>query len=250
MLEDGTTEAVGYLQNHLHLLMANAVRQLSTHLLALSTYFVDLLRSELKKYPPSLLSLPDHLAPAISDQVREPTPRQPRFASTWEIDPRDEQSRRNNASSVPPGASRNKNAPSSLRPPPPTPIIPILTPEARSLSSFLRSYAASPAPVPSAVISDSPPPSPSLAHSTSTPSSPTLGVVLHTKPINPPTVPKGTSRVRICLQASHTREDVGLLAQGIVAWAEKRMAEEHRGKKRWQALARDVGVGVWMEAKL
>ena len=74
--------------------------------------------------------------------------------------------------------------------------------------------------------------------------------MLHTKPIYPPTVPKGTSRVRICLHAVHTREDVTLLVQGIVAWAEKRIAEERRSKKQWHAFARDVGVDAWMEAKL
>ncbi|KAF8556492.1 PLP-dependent transferase [Imleria badia] len=143
LLEDGTAEA------------------LATHLLALSTYFVDLLRSELKKYPSSLLSLPDHLEPPTSGQA--------------------------NASSPSPDA---------------------------------------------------------------TPSTPTAAVVLHTKPIYPPTVPKGTARVRICLHAGHTREDVTLLARGIVAWAEKRLAEERRGKERWQGLAKDVGVEAWMAAKL
>ncbi|KAH0833415.1 PLP-dependent transferase [Lanmaoa asiatica] len=229
VLEDGTAEA------------------LSTHLLALSAYFVDLLRSQLKRYPSSLLSLPDHLAPAFPDQARESTPRKPRSTSVLETDPLDERSWRNNS---PSGASRNKNVPSVLRPSLPTPIIPILTPEPRSLSSFLLSYAASSPSSPSAVMPDSSSPSPSPVPSISTTSTPTPAVVLHTKPIYPPTVPKGTSRVRICLHAAHTRDDVVLLAQGIVAWAEKRMAEELRGEKRWQRFARDVGVGAWMEAKL
>ncbi|KAG8212853.1 PLP-dependent transferase [Butyriboletus roseoflavus] len=218
MLEDGTTEA------------------LSTHLLTLSTYFVDLLRSQLKEYPSSLLSLPDHLGPEVSDQASEPALQQPRSASTREVGPPDEQSWRNKTSFT--RASRNKETSSAPHLPLPTPIIPILTSEPRSLSSFLLSYAAS---APSSVMPDSSSPSPST---------PTLATVLHTKPIYPPTVPKGTSRVRICLHAAHTREDIILLVQGIVAWAEKRMAEDRQDKNRWQRLARDVGVGAWMEAKL
>ncbi|KAF8124746.1 PLP-dependent transferase [Boletus edulis] len=205
VLEDGTTEA------------------LSKHLLALSTYFVDLLRSELKKYPSSLISLPDHLTPATSHQASEPTP-QP-----WENDPRDEQSWRNKASPV-------RDTPSTPYPSLPTPIIPILTPEPRALSTFLFSYASS---SPPALLLDS-----------ATSSAPTRAVALHTKPIYPPTVPKGTARVRICLHAGHTREDVTLLAQGIVAWAEKCMIEDRRRSARWQGFAKDVGVEAWMAAKL
>ncbi|KAI9460310.1 pyridoxal phosphate-dependent transferase [Boletus coccyginus] len=230
ILEDGTAEV------------------LSTHLLALSRYFVHLLRSQLKKYPSSLLSLPDHLAPAIADQETEP-PRQPGVASSWEVDSRNEQWWRNKTSSVRSGASRSKITPSASCPSLPTPIIPILTPEPRALSSFLLSYAASSPSVPVAVTTDSssPSPSPVLSRSTSLPIRP---VMLHIKPIYPPTVPKGTSRVRICLHAAHTREDVTLLTQGIVAWAEKRMAEEYRSKERWERLTKDVGVQAWMEAKL
>lgn len=190
--------------------------------------------------------------PAISDQATEPSLRQQRSSSPWEIDRHEERSWSNKVSSVRSGTSWNKNTPSASCPSLPTPIIPILTPEPRALSSFLLSYAASSPSISLAVMPDSSSPSPSLSPVplTSTPSTPTRAVVLHTKPIYPPTVPKGTSRVRICLHAAHTRDDVTLLIQGIVAWAEKRMAEELRSKERWQGFVRGVGVEAWMEAKL
>lgn len=130
-----------------------------------------------------------------------------------------------------------------------TPIIPILTPDPRALSAFLLAYVPS---APSAVIPDtsSPAPAPSAEPCTATASTPPETVLLRTKPIYPPSVPKGTSRVRICLHAGHTREDVALLAEGIAAWADMRMTEDRRHRQQWRALARDVGVGTWMEAKL
>ena len=243
LLEDGAAETVGNLHSY-HTLMVNAVRsQLATHLLALSTYFVDLLRTELKKYPSSLLSLPEHLTP-VSGQASHPMPRQSRFDSPWENDPCGDRSWRHKASTARSSASRDKSEPPASHRSFPTPIIPILTPEPRALSSFLLSYTA-PAPasaVAFTVIPDASTPSPDATLSTA--------VALLTKPIYPPTVPKGTARVRICLHAGHTREDVTVLAQGIVAWAEKRVAEEQRGKERWRGFAEDVGVAAWMSAKL
>jgi 8-amino-7-oxononanoate synthase len=66
---------------------------------------------------------------------------------------------------------------------PPTPILPLLTPRARSLSAHL------------------------LAHG------------LNARPISWPTVPKGTDRVRVCLHAGNTREDIDALVNASVAWA-------------------------------
>ena len=67
--------------------------------------------------------------------------------------------------------------------PPPTPIIPFLTPYARALSAHL------------------------LAHG------------LNARPISWPTVPKGMDRVRVCLHASNTRVEIDALVSSSVAWA-------------------------------
>ncbi|KAI5983422.1 PLP-dependent transferase [Pisolithus albus] len=104
----------------------------------------------------------------------------------------------------------------------PSPIIPLLTPEPRSLSAFLLTF------------------SPSECST----------VALYTKPIFPPTVPRETSRVRICLHAGHTCKDVDILIQGIVAWAQGRIEDARRNGKEWNRMASDVGVKAWMESKL
>ncbi|KAF9230720.1 PLP-dependent transferase [Melanogaster broomeanus] len=113
----------------------------------------------------------------------------------------------------------------------------------RALSTFLLSYTPT---------SHSPPPPAASASPSSSlsSSSPRPKIILHTKPIYPPTVPSGTSRVRICLHAAHTREDVALLVQGIVAWAEEKMREDGRERELWEGVVRGIGMGVWMEAKL
>jgi len=41
-----------------------------------------------------------------------------------------------------------------------------------------------------------------------------------TRPITHPTVPKGLERVRICLHAGNTLEEVEGLLKGIVCWVE------------------------------
>jgi 8-amino-7-oxononanoate synthase len=66
---------------------------------------------------------------------------------------------------------------------PPTPIIPLLTPRARDLSAHL------------------------LTHG------------LNARPISWPTVPKGTDRVRVCLHAGNTREEIDALVNASIAWA-------------------------------
>ncbi|KAF8838858.1 PLP-dependent transferase [Paxillus ammoniavirescens] len=218
-----------------------AAEVLSAHLLDLCKYFIDLLRPQLKKYPSSLLSLPAHLAepslPAPPNLFPELTPQRPwhpSHVSSWEIEPQAKRSQRSKHYS-PPVPSNQNTTPSPSPSPLATPIIPILTPDPRSLSTFLLSYMPSSDP-PSSSSSPSPSNHPKMA--------------IHTKPIYPPTVPPGTSRVRICLHASHTREDVALLVQGIVSWADERMKEEREGRERWEGVVRGVGMGVWMEAKL
>ncbi|EAU85117.2 8-amino-7-oxononanoate synthase [Coprinopsis cinerea okayama7 len=73
----------------------------------------------------------------------------------------------------------------------PTPIIPLLTPHPRPLSAYL------------------------LTH-----------LRINARPITWPTVPKGKDRVRICLHAGNTKEEVDRLVKGVVEWAESVIREE------------------------
>ena len=66
----------------------------------------------------------------------------------------------------------------------PTPIVPVLTPYPRPLSAHLRARG------------------------------------LNARPITWPTVPKGRERVRVCLHAGNSREEVEALVRGMVEWAE------------------------------
>lgn len=151
---------------------------LALHLLDLSRYFLELLRPHLQSAPPELLCLPDHLR---ADDKEDP----------------------NSTASDPPF-------------PPPTPIIPLLTPHPHSLAAHLAS----------------------------------LPQPLFTKAITWPTVPVGTSRVRVCLHAGHTRDDVRKLVDGIVDWVEVWLAREKEVTRQWLNVAEGEGVGVWMESKL
>ncbi|CAA7267510.1 unnamed protein product [Cyclocybe aegerita] len=67
----------------------------------------------------------------------------------------------------------------------PSPIIPIMTPHPRPLSAYL------------------------------------LALGMNARPITWPTVPKGKDRVRVCLHAGNTKEDMDRLIDGILAWAEE-----------------------------
>jgi 8-amino-7-oxononanoate synthase len=79
---------------------------------------------------------------------------------------------------------------------PPTPIIPLFTPRPRALSAHL------------------------LAHGLYAPSIPW------------PTVPKGAERVRVCLRAGHTREELDALVGAAVVWAAGIAREERVGSER------------------
>ncbi|KAJ7633175.1 pyridoxal phosphate-dependent transferase [Roridomyces roridus] len=48
-----------------------------------------------------------------------------------------------------------------------------------------------------------------------------LQLGMNARPITWPTVPKGKDRVRVCLHAGNTRDDVDRLVNGMIQWAEK-----------------------------
>ena len=73
-----------------------------------------------------------------------------------------------------------------------SPIIPVMTSQPRSLSQHLS------------------------------------GLGVNAKPITWPTVPKGKDRVRVCLHAGLSMEDVMKLVHGIVGWAERQNTIDQR----------------------
>ncbi|KAF9450486.1 PLP-dependent transferase [Macrolepiota fuliginosa MF-IS2] len=90
----------------------------------------------------------------------------------------------------------------------PSQIIPILTPHPRPLSAYL------------------------------------LAQGMNARPITWPTVPKGKDRVRVCLHAGNTREDVDRLVNGVVMWAgEVLLASEEKE-------VRAVSGDEWERSKL
>jgi 8-amino-7-oxononanoate synthase len=103
---------------------------------------------------------------------------------------------------------------------PPTPIVPLLTPRARALSAHL------------------------LAHG------------LNARPITWPTVPKGADRVRVCLHAGNTREELDALVGAAVVWAAGIAREERVGLERERdRIQREMGGvnpsgGEFLESKL
>jgi 8-amino-7-oxononanoate synthase len=51
-----------------------------------------------------------------------------------------------------------------------------------------------------------------------------------------PTVPKGGDRIRVCLNAGHSRQDVERLAENLVGWANgilEKQKESHEKSKHW-----------------
>ncbi|KAI5122745.1 hypothetical protein M0805_009830 [Coniferiporia weirii] len=91
-----------------------------------------------------------------------------------------------------------------------SPIIPVMTPSPRPLSAYLRD----------------------------------LG--LNARPITWPTVPKGKDRVRVCLHAGNTKEDIDRLADAVVCWARVELKGSPRGR---MAMTRG-GTDAFIEAKL
>lgn len=147
--------------------------QLSEKLANLTSYTLDLLYQSLKPFPSDLIYLPRHLVdpPKCGDLISSA------------VEPRQTDGRLS------------------------SPIIPIMTPHPRTLSSQLRD----------------------------------LG--FNARPITWPTVPKGKDRVRLCLHAGNTREEVQGLVMGIVQWAEGAMMQRDNESRR-------QGVSVLLEAKL
>ncbi|THH03343.1 hypothetical protein EW146_g10461 [Bondarzewia mesenterica] len=117
--------------------------------------------------------------------------------------------------SLPPHLQRPfPNDPSTYPTSLPTPIIPLLTRYPRPLSAYLFERS------------------------------------MNARPITWPTVPKGKDRVRVCLQAGTTREEVEKLAQAVVEWArgvESEQKKEQRHDKK-RVMGRAV-VGL-LESKL
>ncbi|KAI6108903.1 hypothetical protein EDD16DRAFT_56591 [Pisolithus croceorrhizus] len=201
---------------------------LAAHLLELCSYFVNRIRAHLKNIPPMLLRLPDHLKECSSAESQCEY-QEAGHESLWGAD-------ESGNSLGWDGRQPTKPPQSSTRTPSqpfqfPSQIIPLLTTEPRSLSSFLLAFL------------------PSECSSVNTHHAP-ASVAIFTKPIFPPTVPRETSRVRICLHAGHTREEVEILIQGIVAWAQRGIVDARRNGKEWNQMASDVGVRAWMESKL
>ncbi|KAI0075998.1 PLP-dependent transferase [Panus rudis PR-1116 ss-1] len=105
------------------------------------------------------------------------------------------------------GSSSSPSSSSSLTTPPlsltpslstlPSPIIPLLTSSPRPLSHFLR-----------------------------------ITKHMNARPITWPTVPKGKERVRVCLHAGNTREEVEGLVSGVVEWALREVEKEKGGRGR------------------
>lgn len=79
---------------------------------------------------------------------------------------------------------------------------------------------------------------------------------MNAKPITWPTVPKGKDRVRICLHAGITKEDVDKLIKCVVEWAcdvltkeEKKNRKRNGGGGEWKGTGVEVGEAERVFAK-
>ncbi|KZV77306.1 PLP-dependent transferase [Peniophora sp. CONT] len=97
---------------------------------------------------------------------------------------------------------------------PPAPIIPLLTPHARALSTHLAQRG------------------------------------LTARPIVWPTVPRGTERVRVCLQANTPREALDALVEGVREWAEEERSKERAGRRKEGRRLKGRAVEGLLESKL
>ncbi|KAF5327681.1 hypothetical protein D9619_004659 [Psilocybe cf. subviscida] len=103
---------------------------------------------------------------------------------------------------------------SSQSPFPPSPIVPVLTAHPRPLSTYL------------------------------------LALGMNARPITWPTVPKGKDRVRVCLHAGNTRDDVDRLIMGIIKWAEETMRSQEASVPAVSVGTRRVAFPGAIESKL
>lgn len=71
---------------------------------------------------------------------------------------------------------------------------------------------------------------------------------MNARPITWPTVPKGKDRVRVCLHAGNTREEVDGLINTIVEWAEDILKPNCAERKMKEAAG--MSVQVFLESKL
>ncbi|KDQ24796.1 hypothetical protein PLEOSDRAFT_33042 [Pleurotus ostreatus PC15] len=95
-----------------------------------------------------------------------------------------------------------------------SPIIPIMTSQPRPLSAYL------------------------------------LNLGMNARPITWPTVPKGKDRVRVCLHAGNTRQDVEMLAEGMLNWAESVLLEAKQKRKAKLRHQVNGAFTVLLESKL
>ncbi|KAK1218733.1 hypothetical protein PQX77_018571 [Marasmius sp. AFHP31] len=74
------------------------------------------------------------------------------------------------------------------------------------------------------------------------------------RPITWPTVPKGDDRVRVCLHAGHTREQLQRLIDGIVEWARRRVKEEETLKttkaRAVELSTMNMGMDILLKSRL
>lgn len=72
---------------------------------------------------------------------------------------------------------------------------------------------------------------------------------MNARPITWPTVPKGKDRVRVCLHAGNTRNDVDKLIDGMLRWASEVIVGRREEKEKGSRLRLQVD-GAFVESKL
>lgn len=108
----------------------------------------------------------------------------------------------------------------SVNQPPPSPLVPLLTPHPHKLSRFLLTRYS-----------------------------------IIARPITYPTVPKGADRVRVCIHGGNSADEVELLVHGIEEWVESVLREEmemnvERRKMKKSVTFADVSGGVYTQGML